>query len=496
MDNGSRIRPDQWYSGFKQKNREVFGCGWGVRAFRQGAIAMAREFISPNDAFAMAEDLLAEGADHSTDIDKEHYGLVYGSIPELTNNTMSKHRWLNEEWQAFCGLGPFPPQAPIRQTRTRSAHTPGAYGGGAYSADLAGMSEAMSTISSSVVTKFLQENLPHLLKDLVTTNIVPPILDALQQDAARFTVAQNHTVTSHKSSSGMTPARTLGDVHVRSRGMCLPSCVPYEMLFIYGIARDIFQSSQSGRDTDKEREPSDLGRSVNVTTGASGFSACPSQSSISTFTPTPAHRKRNRATESPSLLDSDDDWLESPSKRIRPASYLSQDQLSDIMLPDDDEDDRDPQHLLTPSSSQQHYIPPSDQDLIKSLDHSSSALASEWKERVRKAFQLLFKDPAAKEKSTEQLNAIVSVMTIQLDILVTLKTGGGKSALWMIAPLIDASQRCIVVCPFVVLLEEQVRKCCAAGLRAHNFTKNKVVPDDVQILFLQVETCSAMAFQE
>jgi hypothetical protein len=457
---------------------------------------MAREFISPNDAFAMAEDLLAEGADHSTDIDKEHYGLVYGSIPELTNNTMSKHRWLNEEWQAFCGLGPFPPQAPIRQTRTRSAHTPGAYGGGAYSADLAGMSEAMSTISSSVVTKFLQENLPHLLKDLVATNILPPILDALQQDAARFTVAQNHTVTSHKSSSGMTPARTLGDVHVRSRGMCLSSCVPYEMLFIYGIAKDIFQSSQSGRDTDKECEPSDLGRSVNVTTGASVFKACPSQSSISTFTPTPAHRKRNRATESPSLLDSDDDWLESPSKRIRPGSYLSQDQRSDIMLPDDDEDNRDPQHLLIPSSSQQHYIPPSYQDLIKPLDHSSSALANEWKEKVRKAFQLLFKDPTAKEKSTEQLNAIVSVMTIQLDILVTLKTGGGKSALWMIAPLIDASQRCIVVCPFVVLLEEQVRKCCAAGLRAHNFTKNKVVPDDVQILFLQVETCSAMAFQE
>ncbi|KAG1808875.1 uncharacterized protein BJ212DRAFT_1484733 [Suillus subaureus] len=108
------------------------------------------------------------------------------------------------------------------------------------------------------------------------------------------------------------------------------------------------------------------------------------------------------------------------------------------MLPNDDEDSRDPQHLLIPSSSQQHYIPHSDQDLIKPLDHSSSALANKWKEKVHKAFQLLFKDLAAKEKSMEQLNVIVSMMTIQLDILITLKTGGGKSALWMIAPLIDA----------------------------------------------------------
>ncbi|KAG2062627.1 P-loop containing nucleoside triphosphate hydrolase protein [Suillus decipiens] len=139
---------------------------------------------------------------------------------------------------------------------------------------------------------------------------------------------------------------------------------------------------------------------------------------------------------------------------------------------------------------------PLDQNQIEPSHCSSSAHASEWQTKVRTAFQVLFKDPAAKEKSTAQLKAIVSVMTIQQDILVTLKTGGGKSALWMISPLIDPDQRCIVVCPFVVLLEEQVSKCCALGLRAHNFTKDKEVPDNVQILFLQVETCSAMAFRE
>jgi hypothetical protein len=225
LDNGSRIKPDQWYSEFKQRNQEVFNCAWGVRAFRQGAIAMAREFISPNDAFAMAEDLLAEGADHSTDIDKGHYGLLYGSMPELTNNTMSKHRWLNEEWQSFCGLGPFPPQEPIRQARTRSAHSQGAQLSGQPSPDLGRISETISTVTGSVVTKFLQDNLPLLLKDIANTAILPPILDALQQTTAGLTTLQSHSFGPDRLLLGQTSARQGQGSHIRSRGMYPSSSV-------------------------------------------------------------------------------------------------------------------------------------------------------------------------------------------------------------------------------------------------------------------------------
>jgi hypothetical protein len=33
---------------FTQFNQEYFQCAWGVQDFRQGAIVIAREFISPN----------------------------------------------------------------------------------------------------------------------------------------------------------------------------------------------------------------------------------------------------------------------------------------------------------------------------------------------------------------------------------------------------------------------------------------------------------------
>lgn len=180
MDNGSRMSPDQWYAVFKQKNREVFQCAWGVRDFRQGAIAMAREFISPSHAFSLADDLLAEGADHSTEIDHSHYGNLQGSIPELSNNTVEKHRWLAREWHSFCGLGPFEPQEPVRRTRMR--------GGSAQAqSDLASSSPHHSSIdslvsasSSKLVKDFLLENLPGLLKDVLTEGVIPQIVSALQ----------------------------------------------------------------------------------------------------------------------------------------------------------------------------------------------------------------------------------------------------------------------------------------------------------------------------
>ncbi|KAG1791923.1 P-loop containing nucleoside triphosphate hydrolase protein [Suillus plorans] len=86
-------------------------------------------------------------------------------------------------------------------------------------------------------------------------------------------------------------------------------------------------------------------------------------------------------------------------------------------------------------------------------------------------------------------------MSTKKDTIITLKTGGGKSALWMTTPLIDPKERCIVICPFVILLEEQVAKCMQLRLWAHNFTKDKNVPLSIQILFVQVESTSSKAFQ-
>jgi len=171
-------------------------------------------------------------------------------------------------------------------------------------------------------------------------------------------------------------------------------------------------------------------------------------------------------------------------------------QAEDLLLEDDVDWDDHAFHKSADSSGYGELVSDAEDSEIEVSPPLSQEVEKKWTEEVRAAFRRLFKDPTAKEKSPSQLKAIMAVMNGKKDTLITLKTGGGKSALWMTAPLIDPRHKCIVVCPFVVLLEEQVERCLRFGLRAHNFTKDKDVPLDVQILFVQVESSSSRAFQE
>ena len=73
------------------------------------------------------------------------------------------------------------------------------------------------------------------------------------------------------------------------------------------------------------------------------------------------------------------------------------------------------------------------------------------------------------------------------DMVVVMKTGGGKSLLWTVPPLLGIEGILVVICPFKSLLEEQYRRCMKAGVRCHNYSDDKRVPESVQNLFLQVE---------
>jgi superfamily II DNA helicase RecQ len=80
---------------------------------------------------------------------------------------------------------------------------------------------------------------------------------------------------------------------------------------------------------------------------------------------------------------------------------------------------------------------------------------------------------------------------------VTLKTGGGKSMLWTVPPVLDPTWKCIVVCPFAVLLEDQYRRCEAAGIACHNYCLNKnFSASATNVLFVQVEHLNSNAFKQ
>jgi hypothetical protein len=116
------------------------------------------------------------------------------------------------------------------------------------------------------------------------------------------------------------------------------------------------------------------------------------------------------------------------------------------------------------------------------------------REEIRCAIRLIRKDDTAREKSDAQMSVLIAVMTAPTDLVVTMKTGGGKSMSWMVPSVMDDDSRSIVVCPFVALLDQQYKATAATGLRCHNYCLSKTVPENVQILFLQVEHCSSHSF--
>ena len=120
VQNGRRIKPEDFYNDLVKCNREAFGCTWGASELRQGMIMLGREFISPNETFPCADDVLAEAADHSTEVDVAHYATVHGTLPRLSNNVLSQHRWLCEEWRSLLGMGPHPPPEPVHVIRTKA----------------------------------------------------------------------------------------------------------------------------------------------------------------------------------------------------------------------------------------------------------------------------------------------------------------------------------------------------------------------------------------
>lgn len=124
----------------------------------------------------------------------------------------------------------------------------------------------------------------------------------------------------------------------------------------------------------------------------------------------------------------------------------------------------------------------------------SPSAVHDIREDIRCAIRHIRKDDSAREKSAAQMNVLVAIMTACTDLVITMRTGGGKSMSWMVPSVMDEDARSIVVCPFVALLDQQYRTTAATGLRCHNYCVSKDIPENAQILFAQVEHCSSHAF--
>ena len=109
---GWQMEAEQFYSKFTAKNSELFNCEWRFQDFHQAAVAMAWHFIFPDAIFDTLNDILAEAADHSTEIDQTYYGRTFRDHPHLIHSDIKKKRWICDKRCSFLSYSLFPIQDP------------------------------------------------------------------------------------------------------------------------------------------------------------------------------------------------------------------------------------------------------------------------------------------------------------------------------------------------------------------------------------------------
>jgi hypothetical protein len=316
--------------------------------------------------------------------------------------------------------------------------------------------------------------------------------------------ARANSVDQLKSSSISPIADRKGKGRAYEPGQPLPSNTKAGMSTMRGRASSIDQPKSSSISTIADRkgkrkvynagQPQPSAAGVNDDCIAQPRSSAASESSPGPVAPL-IYRNRKHALEHVSETEAEEEESSRSLKRLRRHQTSVQKVDMDVISLSSSDDGPSAQTTNTNNIDLS-----SGDDLLDFIVPDSSRPSSpplavmEIRQQVRDAIRYLMQDPTATEKNQAQMDAIVAVLTETRDVMIIMKTGGGKSILWMVPSVLDDEAKSIVVCPFVALLEEQYAKAAAAGLRCHNYSHSKDVPGNVQILFVQVEHCSSEVF--
>lgn len=457
-------------------------------------VTLAREFIAPDESFACADDVLAEAADHSRDVDLTHYAVVYGSLPRITNNDMNRHRWLAEEWSSLLGMGPFPPPEPVHVSRTKARSTK--------APDADELAEKLSGPMTNAV-----------MNGLAAVGITTETVELLTRAAKQLLASQPGLLDEREpggsAPSPRHPAHAPTFNEASSRGLCTGDVPPSP-----GLSDALALSPSRNRLAREAR-----GRAVPaVTTSPSSprpldssspgrtrpiFDAMPS---VPARMPAPSVSQSCLPGHQREVAEafSEADEPPRPAKRQRllqghgrerraskdeervgdmQTQYGEDDPMADAIMPNSP--------LCSYAVAERSDSPMVGQEPLSLVNVPNPDMAgeSDLRRNIRWAMGEILGVRDAREKSVAQMLGIVLVMREQQqkDAMITLRTGSGKSMLWLCPPLLDPKIKLLVVCPYKALLAEQCEKAKELGIRADDFSSWKEVRKDVQILFVQVE---------
>ena len=463
VEKGIRITPEVFYDTVKRRNQELFQCAWGASEFRQGMITLGREFISPNETFPnCADDLLAEAADHSTEVDLTHYAIVQGAVPRLSNSSLAQHRWLGREWSSLLGMGPQKPPEPVRARGTLA------------------VSEKLMAPKELAVQ----------ISDLVA--------DAVMNKLATIGL----TIENIKKAENLGETPPVDAAGGGSQASSLAGAVLSKLAAIGLTEKNIKKLATLGGGTPllASAEGSQVARSPLRLDDVADNSIMPSsfftEGSFDTSTSNDTssmqfYNKRKRAAMS-QVFTREETMLPRLKKKTRHNGIDCE--QDDFLMENESRVDCFPVCYSSPLASE----PPGytmENILAENIQYRNQDKDDLLRENIRGVIQKLLQNPDACEKNKSQMEAILLIMRKRQDGLITMRTGGGKSMLWLIPPLLDPEARFIVVCPFTVLLNQHCESAQRHGLQAIEYGVGDI-PQHVQILFVQVEHVGCRKFCE
>lgn len=231
----------------------------------------------------------------------------------------------------------------------------------------------------------------------------------------------------------------------------------------------------------------------NVEFPASSFLEDPFDSSASCDTLPRLSSKKRKRDVTPEVIAQEEAMFLQPRKSSR-HNEVDREEDKFLMENDKGQADRLPvSHSSPPASKPLGYA--LEDTLVENIQQRDQDEDDLLRGNIRSAIQKLLKNPTAREKSKAQMEALLLIMRKRQDGLITMRTGGGKSMLWLIPPLLDPETRFVVVCPFTVLLNQQCELAQRHGLRATKYGVGDI-PRDVQILFVQVEHVGCQKFSK
>ena len=152
-------------------------------------------------------------------------------------------------------------------------------------------------------------------------------------------------------------------------------------------------------------------------------------------------------------------------------------------------------NILVPSTSNASYSAYDHIDMSQLSDEEVMQLSDEGLTAMaRQGIRMVLDDPAAVERFPEQLQGIKMVITGKRDFTLIITTGGGKSLVWQVVAKVRPKWASIIVTPYVLVLDEQLKSSLDKGIVAAQYTAGSTPPPNFQNLFIQPETGASKAF--